>query len=132
MALFNFSGLNAPAGFSINEYLKSHPANNDIVIKMEKEILNYIKSTYPKGVKPDFSKWYAGVTDKTINRYKKHTKARNVNELPFYKKFYLHSMSNARKLELMLYSNYEMGKTKNTGGIYIHSKYVYVFLEPTS
>lgn len=129
---FNFIGLNAPAGFSINEYLKTHPENSKIVNKVKKEIIKYIDSTYKKESTPIYSEWYAGMTDKTQNRYKAHSKTRNVNELPYYKKFYLHSMSNARKLESILYKKYKMGNTNNKGGIYIHSKYVYIFHEPTA
>ncbi|WP_419212054.1 hypothetical protein ACNR9Q_15050 [Maribacter sp. X9] len=129
MSEIKIIGLSAPAGFSINEYLKSHPANSKIVSEFEKEILKHIKDFYPKGIKPNYSDWYAGMTDKTHSRYKAHKKSRNIEDLPNYKKFYLYSMSNARMLESRLFKKYGMGNSNTTGGIYIHSKYVYVFHE---
>lgn len=125
-------GLNAPAGFSINEYIIKHPANKKVVSTKQKEILNHIKSFYKKGVEPNYEEWYAGMTDKTHNRYNAHKKQRKIDDLPHYKKFYLYTMSNARNLESMLFKKFGMGKSNITGGIYIHSNYVYVFYAPTA
>lgn len=132
MADFKIIGLSAPAGFSINNYLKENPANKVLVSKIEKQITKYIKSCYPKGAEPVYSEWYAGMTDKSHNRYNAHKKQRKIDELPHYKKFYLYTMSNARSLESTLFRKFSMGKSNITGGIYIHSKYVYVFHEPTA
>ena len=132
MADYKIIGLNAPAGFSINDYLKKNPANKVLVSKVEKEIIKHIKSCYSKGTEPNYSEWYAGMTDKSHNRYNTHKKQRKIDELPHYKKFYLYSMSNARSLEFTLYKKYSMGKSNIIGGIYIHSKYVYVFHEPSA
>jgi hypothetical protein len=132
MADFKIIGLNAPAGFSINDYLKVNPANKVLVAKVEKQITKYIKSCYPKGTEPDFNDWYAGMTDKSHNRYNAHKKERKIDELPFYKKYYLYTLSNARSLESNLFKKYGMGNSDIKGGIYIHSKYVYVFHEPTA
>ena len=41
-------------------------------------------------------------------------------------------MSNARSLEAKLFKKHEMGNSSIKGGIYINSKYVYVFHEPTA
>jgi hypothetical protein len=112
--------------------LKNHPANKKIVSKKEKEIIKYIKSLYPKNEEPIYSEWYAGMTDKTQDRYKSHKKTRNLKELPYYKKFFLYSMSNASSLESKLYNKFKMGNSDVKGGIYIHSKYVYVFHVPTA
>ena len=132
MADFKIIGLSAPAGFSINDYLKENPANKVLVSKIEKQIIKYIKSCYPKGAEPIYSEWYAGMTDKTHHRYNAHKKERKIDELPYYKKFYLYTMSNARSLESKLFGKYEMGNSAIKGGIYINSKYVYVFHEPTA
>lgn len=40
------TGLNGVAGFKINEWLKSHPANKETVNKSKREILKHIKSFY--------------------------------------------------------------------------------------
>ena len=122
-------GLNAPAGFSINNYLIAYPANKNTVKKIEKQIFKHIKSCYKNGIEPDYSDWYAGVTDKTHNRYNAHKRDRNINELPNYKKFYVFSMSNARSLESILCKKFQMGNKNVSGGIYVNSKYVYVFNE---
>jgi hypothetical protein len=132
MADFKIIGLNAPAGFLINDYLKKNPANKDLVSKIEKQIIKHIKSCYKKGTEPILSDWYAGMTDKSHNRYNAHKKQRKIDELPHYKKFYLYSMSNARSLESKLFEKYQMGNSSIKGGIYINSKYVYVFHEPTA
>ena len=132
MADFKIIGLSAPAGFLINDYLKKNPANKDVVSKIEKQIINHIKSCYKKGDEPIYSEWYAGMTDKSHNRYNAHKKQRKIDELPYYKKFYLYSMSNARSLESKLFEKYQMGNSSIKGGIYINSKYVYIFHEPTA
>jgi hypothetical protein len=132
MAEYKIIGLSAPAGFSINEHLQNNPANKDVVSKIEKQIIKHIKSCYEKGDEPIYSEWYAGMTDKTHHRYNAHKKERKIDELPYYKKFYLFTMSNARNLEAKLFKKYGMGNSAIKGGIYINSKYVYVFHEPTA
>ncbi|MEZ4841487.1 MAG: hypothetical protein R2821_08225 [Flavobacteriaceae bacterium] len=130
MPEFQIIGLKAPAGFSINEHLKNNPANKRFVYRKEREVLNYIKSFYSKGINPIYSQWYAGMTDGTHNRYNAHKRERRIDDLTNYKKFYLYTMSNARELESRLFQKHGMGKSNIKGGIYIHSKYVYVFFDP--
>jgi len=132
MAEIKIIGLNAPAGFSINDYLKSHTANKETVEKLKKQIIKYINSCYPKGVEPNYSDWYAGITDKTHNRYNAHKRDRKINDLPNYKKFYAFSMSNARNIESYLCNKFKMGNKNVSGGIYINSKYIYIFNEKTA
>lgn len=129
MSEIKIIGLKAPAGFSINKYLQNHPSNKETVEKLKKQILKHIDSCYPKGVEPNYSDWYVGVTDKTHNRYNAHKRDRNIDELPNYKKFYAFSMSNARSIESSLCKKFKMGNKNVSGGIYIKSKYNYVFNE---
>lgn len=129
MAKQKLYGLNAPAGFKLKEFFNQNPPNLIVVKRIEKEIISFIKSYYPK-TKPNFELWYAGVTNKTNNRYNTHKRKRNVDELQYYKKFYAYSAGNARQIESILFSKYKMGNSGLMGGVYINSKYVYVFLEP--
>lgn len=64
----------APAEFSITEYLKAPAANTKMIAQKEKEVSKHIKSFYTKDIKPNYSDWYAGITDKIHNRYKLHEK----------------------------------------------------------
>lgn len=97
------------------------------VNKTVKGILNHIKSCYPKGEIPVYTDWYVGVTDKTTRRYKAHAKNYKLTSLPDYKKFYSFSMSNARAVESKLCEQFKMDANNTHGGIYIYSKYNYVF-----
>jgi hypothetical protein len=127
MSEIKIIGLSAPAGFSINDYLREHPANKETIERVKKQVVKHINSCYKKGVEPNYSDWYAGVTDKSHNRYNAHKRDRNIDDLPFYKKFYVFSMSNARNLESSLCKKFGMGNKDISGGIYINSKYLYVF-----
>jgi hypothetical protein len=131
METLKIIGLHAPSGFSIKEHLAKYPASIKIVLEKEKTIIKYINSFYQKE-KPKYHEWYAGMTDKTHHRYNAHKKVRNIDELPNYKKFYMHSMSNARSLEVKLFKKFKLGNSPTMGGIYIRSKYVYVFHEPSA
>lgn len=132
MSNIEIVGLGAPYGFSINEYLKMHPANKAVVENVKKQIIKHIKSCYKKGVEPIYSDWYVGITDKSHNRYNAHKRTRSIDELPDYKKFYVFSMSNARTLESSLSVKFQMGNKNVSGGIYTSTKYIYVFNEKTA
>ncbi len=115
-------------GFSLNQWLVEHPFNPNVVSEIATEITKYVRGTYPPKSQANFSEWYVGISnDPDGARTASHKKSKNLIRLLHYKKFYAYSMTNARRIEMMLCEKWGLGHCSVAGGIRGTSKWVYVY-----
>lgn len=120
-------------GFALTHWLNQHPCNMEVVEDIVAKISKYVRGTYPAKAKIDFSEWYVGISnDPDGARTKSHKNRRNLIDLLHYKKFYAHSMSNARHIEMQLCNKWGLNNCATAGGIRPTSKWVYVYHQAQS
>jgi hypothetical protein len=115
--------------FKIKEWISQHPHNQEIVDNIVAEIIEYVKSHYPKKSKAiPFSDWYCGISNDPENaRTAGHKNRKQISELANHKSFYAHSLSNARKIEETICKTWGLGSCAVYGGVKQNSKWVYVY-----
>ena len=102
---------------------KKPPSKTKTYINARKDILDWVRSH--STLKSDYTRWYAGMTNKTNNRKSSH-KNKMPNGIPFWKKINCKSRRIAESLETSLH-NLGFLETDIKGGIDDNSTYVYVF-----
>ncbi|MCD4792434.1 MAG: hypothetical protein K8R54_04315 [Bacteroidales bacterium] len=102
---------------------KKSPSKTKTYINARKEFLDWVYSN--STIKSDYSRWYAGMTNKTNIRKTDHN-SKMPNGTPFWKKINCKSRKIAESLETSLH---KLGflNTDKKGGIDDNSTYVYIF-----
>ena len=102
---------------------KKSPSKTKTYINARKEILDWVAEH--STLKSDYTRWYAGMTNKTNSRKSSH-KNSMPNGIPFWEKKYCQNRRIAESLETSLH-NLGFLETDIKGGIDDNSTYVYVF-----
>jgi hypothetical protein len=115
--------------FSPKEWTAAHPANMEIVVRVQSEMIDYMQN-YCKGQKIPFisSEWYVGISkDPDKDRTAGHKNRKKLSELVAFKSFYANSLSNARKVEETLCGLMGLSNCAVMGGILQTSKWCYAY-----
>ena len=113
--------------FSPKKRLETHPPNREVVDKIKKAIVKYIKSKYWFWQRTKYEEWYVGITHDDDERIKGHKSTKKLKELQDFKSWQAMSFSNARTTEKELCNEFKLNSCQIIGGVTENTKRVYVY-----